>query len=74
MEGKMKRLVLSLALVLIVLGMILNAGAGKLGLTKEQLMVGMETYFPNMELDTKPDCPYFAGTYSANDSRKKEVV
>ena len=67
----MKRLVLSIALVFMVLGMVLNAGAGKLGLTKEQLMIGMGTYFPNMVLDTKPKCPFIAGTYSANDSRKR---
>ena len=52
-----------LMLILIFLGTPLDIGAANLGPTKEQLMVGMETFFPNMALDNKHNCPFFVGTY-----------
>jgi hypothetical protein len=58
-------------LILILLGTTLDVGAANLGLTKEQLMVGMEDFFPNMALDSKPKRSFFAETYHGDNFRER---
>jgi hypothetical protein len=60
-----------LMLILILWGTTLGVEAANLDLTKEQLMVGMTEFFPNMALDTKPQCHFYGGTYRPDDFRMK---
>ena len=64
----MRRLFLLMLVSLCLCG-VEQSQAAKLGLTEKQLMVGLEEYFPRMEWDRKPKCPYLAGTYRPDEFR-----
>ena len=69
--GKMKRLILSLCLLLLFMGVSSGSNTtGNLGVSYGQLMADMEGFFPDMKFDTTHPPPYFEGKIQDKDNRQ----